>query len=140
MTDVNSRLLNDRSVIEIFCDVMRCGTNQFDPSLPSTVIGLSTLKSRKERVMDIDHVGKALEEARAEHLHVLGKNNQFNPVFFEQTKDCELCLSLRYRSHRNTKEGNAKAPTKLFQIRMIGNHQRHLHCQLSALHAPEQVE
>ena len=108
MTDVNSRLLNDRSVIEIFCDVMRGSTNQFDPSLPSTVIGLSTLKSRKERVMDIDHVGKALEEARAEHLHVLGKNNQFNPVFFEQTKDCELCLSLRGWCNRNSEEGHSK--------------------------------
>ena len=53
VADGNGGLLNDRAVIQIFGDVVSSSTDELDPTVPGTVIRLSTLERWQKRMVDV---------------------------------------------------------------------------------------
>ena len=73
MTHRRNALGNDRTRVEFSRDVMRRGTNELDAALMRTVIRLRASKSRKERMMDVDHPSVPTKRDRfRENPHVAG--------------------------------------------------------------------
>src|SRR4051794_38440411 len=54
MADALDVLVDDRTLVEVARDVMGGGADQLHAALMSLVIGLCTLETRQERVVDID--------------------------------------------------------------------------------------
>ena len=139
MTHGHGGLLDDRPVVEVLGHIVSGGTNQLDPPLPGPVIGLRALESRQKGVMDVDHIRETLQKITTEHLHVLGEHREFDPVLRQQLQ--HLLLSLRFSrlGDWNADKTNPEPSTKGFEIRVVGDDQRHLHRQFTALHPPQQI-
>ncbi len=54
MVDALHRLFDDRSLIQVRSQVMRCCSNQFDPAFVRLLIRSSAFEAGKERVVNVD--------------------------------------------------------------------------------------
>jgi hypothetical protein len=79
MSYVCDILLDDWAFIEIASDEMRSCADDFYTAGVCLVIGLCSLKSWQEGVMDVDDFSRhSLAEFGAKHLHVSSKNHEIN--------------------------------------------------------------
>ena len=64
-------LLDDRAVVELLGDAVRCRPDQLDAALAPPTVGVGAGERRQERVVDVDRRHPhPLQEIAAEYLHV----------------------------------------------------------------------
>src|SRR3569832_163715 len=60
MADALDVLIDDRPLVEVACDVMRGGADQFDTAFMRLMIGTRALEARQEGMMDVDAAAREL--------------------------------------------------------------------------------
>src|SRR5260370_39644350 len=74
-------LLDDRSVVENFCDVMRGRADELYAALERLVVRLCADERRQKRMVDIDDpLGVLFDEIRGEYLHITREHDQIDVV------------------------------------------------------------
>ena len=137
VVDAHDVLFDDRSLIKIRGDVMRCRTNEFDAALPGSSIGRRPDEGRQERVMDVHHRAADLsQKIGGEDLHVSGQHHQID-IAAQQLELALLGLCADVLGGRNVDEGHPERPDLVSQVRVIGDHHRDRHLELAAAVSPQ---
>ena len=87
MVHTSDILFNDRAFVQIRCDVMGCGTNEFHPPVMCLVVGLGAFEAGQKRVVDIDSSARQIAaQVVAQNLHVTCQHYQFGLLILNDFK------------------------------------------------------
>ena len=93
--DADDILLDDRTIVENFCDVVAGCADQLYPALEGLVVRLGTDESGKKRVVNVDDALRiTTDEIVGENLHVAGEDYEVGFVIFDQRADLFFGLLL----------------------------------------------
>lgn len=140
MPDSDDILLDDGALIEILRRIMGRRADDLHAPFVCLSVGIGPDKSRKERMVDIDHWAADLRQKfRTEDLHVAGHHDQLHTRFLKDREDLFLLLRLglfRDGEHRERDfEKVCPAGTGI----MIRNDDRDLDVELIASVPLEQI-
>ena len=120
VTDSCNFLIEDRSFIEFFGDVVGCCANDFHASVMRLSIGIRTDEGRQEGVVDVDDARSVgIDEERRQDLHVPGKDDEVDLFVLEFGEDPMFLLALRFRCHRKVAIGDTHVLDEIGMIRVI---------------------
>ena len=95
VTDPGDILFDDWTFVQILGNIVGSGTDELDPTFVGLVVGPGSGKGRKKGVVNIDHWTTDLfEEARREHLHVAGKDEEVDFLLSQPGKLFGFCIRL----------------------------------------------
>lgn len=78
-------LLDDRTSIEVFGNIMACRANDLDSPLESLMIWLGSHECRQEGMMDVDDIVRIFgNHLWRDDLHILGEHNEIHAKFIEK--------------------------------------------------------
>ena len=101
-------LRDDRALIEFSSDVVRRGADQLHTPLPRLVVGLRTLETREERVVDVDRPPcETIGDLRAQDLHVPGENDEIDAMLFDEREQLLVRRRSRIRRYGDVAELDA---------------------------------
>src|SRR3954451_6158076 len=74
MADAGDLLFDDRSLVEVGCDVVGRRADQLHAMVVGLLVGAPATEARKERVVDVDDAAsQRIADLRGQHLHVAGE-------------------------------------------------------------------
>ena len=140
MIHANDILFDDRTLIQIACDEMRRRTDKLHTAVISLVVGLSTLETGQETVVDIDNFSRhSVAQRRRQNLHVPSQDDQFNIILLDEFENPGFLLLLRVRRHGEMHEGHLVRCREGLEVRVVRYDEWHLDRQLAGGLPEEQV-
>ena len=93
--DPDDVLLDDGAFVELLCDVVGRGADDFDAAVVGGLIGACAGIGGEKGLVDIDDAsGKRLDKGGAEDLHVAGENDKVDAGVLEKGDLAGFCFGL----------------------------------------------
>ena len=133
MRDAHQVLLDNRTIVENFRDVVAGGANQLHSPLKSLVVRFGADKGRQERMVDVDDALRILtDKLGRENLHVARQHDEIRRMLPEQTQDLLLRRPLVSARNRHHEVRNAVKVCDRLVVGVIGNDGRNFTGQFAA--------
>jgi hypothetical protein len=125
--DPNYVLLNDRTLVQIFAGIVGCSPDHLHPTLIGFQIGIGSLESRKEPMVDIDDLSLVgTGEVTGEYLHIPSEYHQINVKTGKEGPDFLFLGLLGLSSDRKIIERNPELVGNEFQVGVVGDDKGYL--------------
>ena len=140
MIDTHHVLLDDRPVVEFLGDVVRGRPDEFHAALLGAPVRRGADERGQERVVDVDQrAADVRQEVVREDLHVARQHDQIG-VAAQQIEQALFGIRAIVFRRGDMNERHAERPDLFGELRMVRDHHRHRHVQLTAAVAPQQIE
>ncbi len=133
-------LFDDWAFVELCCDVVCGGADEFDAAFEGSAVGVCADECGEERVVDVDYfVGIACDEICGEDLHVSGEDDDISLAFheFEHGVFGGDFVAERW-ADGDVMEGHAEMFDGLAQIGMVADDHGDVGFEITAFPAPEE--
>lgn len=131
-------LLNDRAGIEVGCDVVAGGSDQFHSPLVGLLVGIGSDEGRQEAVVDVDDTPCVIAaEIIRKDLHEAGKHDEFDILLLDQGADFGKARKSVLPIHLNFVKRNACVLRNAETVRAIADDGGDFDRQLTEFRPPK---